>query len=324
MGWMRRAGAARVLRIAGTAIGLLLLLRGINVSQAAAVLGRADPRLELLAVGLTGIGMTCAIGAWATVAAATGASVRFPRLASWYLQGIFVGHVTPSGAGGDATRAARLSRAVGHGRGVASVAATRMATGLGVAFWGLVGAVLARVEFGVPVLVAASVYLAVMLTVWWLALASHRAARALPRSRSRALATCGRAVAPITEALHGLRATPGALGRCAGLAIAGWLLNILALQTFAAAVGVHQPPSVFAVAVPLSLLATLAPVTINGIGLREGVLVGLLVHLGEPAANAGALALLIDLQLVPFALIGAGLFVRSRRQVPATLAPATA
>ena len=314
MRWIRALARSRALRLTGTAVGLILLVHGINLGQAAAVLGHADARLELLGVALTGLGLACAVGAWGVVTRATGASVGFHRMASWYLQGIFVGHVTPSGAGGDATRAAGVSGAIGHGRGLASVAATRMAGGLSMAMLGFAGAVIAKVDFGVPIIIAAGVYLAVMLSTWWLALGAHRVTRALHASERRLILAAAHAITPITEALARFRQTPGALLRCVGLASAGWLLNIFALQTFAAAVGVHQPPSIFAVAVPISLIATLAPVAINGIGLREGVLIGLLVHLGESPARAGALALLVDLQLVPFALIGATLFFRAHRR----------
>jgi len=316
MRWIRAAARSRALRLTGTAVGLLLLVHGINLGQAAAVLGHADARLEVLGVGLTALGLACAVAAWAVVVRATGASIGYPLMASWYLQGIFIGHVTPSGAGGDATRAAGVSKAIGHGRGLASVAASRMAGGLAMALLGFVGAVVAAVDFGVPIIIGAGVYLAAMAAIWWLALGAHRVTRALHRTERRLISAAVHAVTPITEALARFRQTPWALLGCIALAAAGWLLNIFALQTFAAAVGVHQPPSVFAVAVPLSLIATLAPVAINGIGLREGVLIGLLVHLGESPARAGALALLIDLQLVPFALIGATLFFRAHRRNP--------
>jgi uncharacterized iron-regulated membrane protein len=53
----------------------------------------------------------------------------------------------------------------------------------------------------------------------------------------------------------------------------------------------------------------------NGLGLREGVLVGLLGHAGVNSAHAGALAVLVDLQMVPFALFGAVLWMRRRKVV---------
>jgi len=310
---------SRPLRFGVTGLGVLLLIHGVDLGQAASVLEHADVRFELMGVGLTALGVACAVAAWATVVRASGASIAIPRLASWYLQGVFIGHVTPSSAGGDATRATGVSRAIGHGRGLASLAASRMASGLSMAICGFIGALVANVDFGVPVILAAAAYLGLMLSIWWLALGAHRVMRLLARRNRRYISSAVRVVTPVTDALASFRETPGALFACVGLAIAGWLLNIFALQTFAVAVGVHQPPSIFAVVVPISLIATMMPVAINGIGLREGVLVGLLVHLGEGAARSGALAILIDLQLIPFAIIGAWLFIRSRRREPPAL-----
>jgi hypothetical protein len=65
MGWLRTAGRSRWLRVAGTGIGLLLLVRGINIGEAGASLAHADPRLELLGIVVTAAGLACAVGAWA-------------------------------------------------------------------------------------------------------------------------------------------------------------------------------------------------------------------------------------------------------------------
>jgi uncharacterized membrane protein YbhN (UPF0104 family) len=319
---LRWVGRSPVVRLVGTGVALLLLVQRVNLGRAMSALGHADPRLELLGVGLTGLGLLCEVVGWAAVINATGSGIALPRLASWYLQGIFVGQVTPSGAGGDAVRAMGASRAIGAGRGLASLAASRLATGLSVAACGLAGAVMAKVYFGIPVLIGAGAYLAMMLLVWWLALGAHGLTRRLGGSRRRPLAMLGRAAAPVTEALGRSRQRPGALAALVALALAGWILNIFALQTFAAAVGIHQPPAVFAVAFPISLIATAVPLAVNGIGLREGVLVGVLAHVGETAVRSGALALLIDVQLVPFALAGAALMLLARRAQGRPASPA--
>lgn len=308
----------------GSAAAVALLVHSIDVSQAASVLVHADARLLALGVALTALGLGLGVQAWASAVAATGAQVPVPRLASWYLQGVFVGHLTPSGVGGDATRAVTVSRHIGHGRGVASVAAARMATALSMAIWGLAGTLIAKLDFGVPLVVAAAGYLAAVLAGWALMLGVRRRPRRADDAGHRLLAPARRLAGPILDALTGVRSSHGALTRCIVLALGGWLLNLFALQTFAAAVGVHQPTAVFAVVIPLSLLATAAPVTLNGIGLREGVLVGLLVHLGSVAAHAAALALLIDVQLVPFAIAGAALFVATRRRRAAAMEAAPA
>ena len=54
------------------------------------------------------------------------------------------------------------------------------------------------------------------------------------------------------------------------------------------------------------------PLAVRGIGIREGVLVGMLAHLGIDPGHAIALAILLDLQLLPFALLG-GALVWTRR-----------
>ena len=84
-------------------------------------------------------------------------------------------------------------------------------------------------------------------------------------------------------------------------------------MVFSRAVGADVSWTLFAVAIPITLLATLTPFSLNGVGLREGVLVGLLAHAGVSSGHAGALSILIDLQMVPFALLGAVFWMRCRR-----------
>jgi uncharacterized iron-regulated membrane protein len=107
-------------------------------------------------------------------------------------------------------------------------------------------------------------------------------------------------------------------------------------MVFSRAVGADVSWTLFAVAIPVTLLATLTPFSLNGLGLREGVLVGLLAHAGVSSGHAGALSILIDLQMLPFALLGAVFWMRRRRgraaaaaaraaaDAPATVAPTAA
>jgi hypothetical protein len=52
-------------------------------------------------------------------------------------------------------------------------------------------------------------------------------------------------------------------------------------------------------------LATLLPVTVNGMGVREGVLVAMLARHGVDVHRAAVLAVLADLQALPIVLVGA-------------------
>jgi len=98
---------------------------------------------------------------------------------------------------------------------------------------------------------------------------------------------------------------------CGGV---GWALHLLAFAALAHAVGANIPVALFAVATPLSLVTTWAPISVNGIGLREGVMAGVLVHAGVTPSHAGAASLLVDVQMLPVACAGALLWVLSSRR----------
>jgi uncharacterized iron-regulated membrane protein len=99
--------------------------------------------------------------------------------------------------------------------------------------------------------------------------------------------------------------------------VASWGFNLLALTAMAHAVGISTDPEVFALVIPISLLGTLAPFSVNGLGLREGILVGLLAHDGIGTTQAASVSLLVDLQMVPFAVAGAVIWGLRRRNRPA-------
>lgn len=309
---LQALGRSPLVAVVGTAVGVLILIHSVDLPRAGNGLRHADADLLVLGTALTGVTVLTAVLGWGVLLHGIGHPIAYRLLASWYLQALFVGHVAPSGAAGDAVRVLRVGRVAGHGRALASLAATRMASALGMAVFGLAGAAVLHSAFGVPVLVAAAGYLACMLIAFVLALRLHGVTTFLRARSSRACQRAAHWCAPATESFEILRLNPSVLARCLAIHVAGWAVNLFALQVFAAAVGINAGWSVFAVAVPFSLLAATAPVTVRGIGLREGVLVGMLAHLGIDPGHAVALAIVLDLQLVPFALLGGALMWRRR------------
>jgi hypothetical protein len=79
------------------------------------------------------------------------------------------------------------------------------------------------------------------------------------------------------------------------------------MEAFSKALGYTISWEVFALALPVALLVTFIPISANGIGIREGVLVFLLVQFHVPLGIAAAMAIFVDFQLLPFAALGAGL-----------------
>lgn len=311
-------------RVVGTLGGIALLVHTVDWAGAGKSLSHADPKFMVAALGLTSLAVAASVVEWGVLlrtAPVTSGGHRhsilaWRRLSSSYLQSLFFAQVVPAGVGGDAMRAVEMGKSVGHGRLFASLAASRMAGMLGMACWGLAGAILLRTWLGSGIVAGAAVLAGVIMMIWGGALISDRL---VPR---RLLASGIWAVRKTVTGLHSLaegfasyRSHPHAVAQCLLVGAAGWGVNLLALDLAAKAIGVDLSWTVLAIAIPLTLLAALAPFSVNGLGVREGVLIGLLTHAGVSSGHAGALSLLIDLQMVPFAILGAFLWMRHRRKV---------
>ena len=83
---------------------------------------------------------------------------------------------------------------------------------------------------------------------------------------------------------------------------------------FALALHADVSWSVFALVLPIALLVTFIPISANGIGVREGLLVLLLVQAHVALSTATALSLFVDLQLLPFAVLGGLVYLVEHRR----------
>lgn len=310
-------------RVTGTVVGLAILAHTINIPQAIASLSRADPLWIAAALGLTMLAVAASVVEWGvllrTAGAHTGARpgggthpiLSWRRLSSSYLQSLFFTQMLPAGVGGDAMRTVEMGRQVGHGRVLASLAGSRMAGMLGMTCWGIAAAVFLRALLGTGVVVVIAALAVGVVLIWTLALSADRL---IPyRLLTRVSAAMSRGIRSFSEAFAGYRQHPHAVAQSLLVGAAGWGFNLLALSVAARAIGVDLSWTVLAVCIPITLLVALAPFSINGLGLREGVLVALLSRSGVSVAHAGEISLLIDLQMVPFAVLGAVLWTRHRR-----------
>ncbi|MBV8302332.1 MAG: flippase-like domain-containing protein [Candidatus Dormibacteraeota bacterium] len=321
----RRLLGSPWLRVAGTLGGIAVLVHTVDIPKAVASLGHADPRWILAFLGLSTVAVLASVVEWGVlIRTAVAHAPDHPALFGWrrlgsaYLQSLFFTQVIPAGVGGDALRTVEMGKHVGHSRVLASLAGSRMAGMLGMAIWGLAAAVVLRALLGTGTLMAVAGLAAGIVMIWLTALSSDRLH--LHQAAGRVSQALGRALHSFTDAFASYRRHPHAVAQSLLVGAAGWGINLFALEIAARAVGIDLSWTVFAVAVPLTLLAALAPFSVNGLGVREGVLVYFLAHYaGITAAHAGAISLLIDLQMVPFAVIGAALWLRHRRT--ATAAP---
>lgn len=309
-------------RIAGTAVGVLLLLHGVDVGGAVRSLAGVDPGWLLASILLTAVAYALSVVEWGVLLRAASDGVSWRRVGSWQVQSVFLGSVVPGGAGGDALRAVHASRVAGTSRGLASLLCSRMAGSCGMASWALLGALLLRAQFGWITVAAAAVLVSLIAVGWVVAMGAAPLVQRLHDCRHRAVHGVAALALPLTDALRWFRGHGDAICSSVVAGVLGWTVNLLSLAALAHAVGANVGPELFAVALPLSLLTTLVPFAVSGIGLREGVLVGLLVHAGVEPHRAAALAVLVDLQAVPVALCGAALWLGDR-SASRTRAPQT-
>jgi uncharacterized protein (TIRG00374 family) len=302
-------------RLAGTGLGVVLFLHAVDLGAAGGLLSHVSPWWTLLAIGLAALSVIASVLEWGVLLRGTGHGLDWPFLGSWYLKGLFVSQVLPAGVGGDAMRALRIGRITGHGPMVASLIGGRMAGTLGMSLWALAAAVLLRDILHVPVFAGFVAFAAFMLVAWVLALLAEHVRSRIPEHR-RVCHAVGRFLGPFTRTFASYRNRPRILAQSIAAGAIGWGLNLFSMEAFAIALGRNVPWSVFAVALPISLLATFVPISANGLGVREGVIFALLVNAHVSHGMATALTLFVDLQMIPFAVLGGMAFLLEHRLPP--------
>jgi uncharacterized protein (TIRG00374 family) len=290
-------------RLLGSAVAVLLFVHGVDLGAAIHLFQHIDGGWALLAIALATLSVAASVLEWGVFLRGTGHGLDWGFLGTWYLKGLFVNQVLPAGVGSDAMRALQMGRITGHGAMVASLVASRMAGTLGMALWGLCAAVLMHTVLDIPEFAGFVVFAAMMMVAWVLALIAERYRAKIPEHR-RFWHGFGRVLHPFTRTFDDYRCRPVILVQSIIAGTVGWGLNLFSMQAFSLALGGNVSWEVFAVALPIALLATFIPISANGLGVREGVLVLLLVRDGVSAPMATALALFVDLQLVPFAVLG--------------------
>ena len=115
-------------------------------------------------------------------------------------------------------------------------------------------------------------------------------------------------------ALRAILADAGLQLRVLALGVLFQTLVVLALWLIADTIGLEVALAALAVVVPLVLIATVAPISIAGFGVREGAFVGLLAEVGISAAEATVLSLLSAAGLAIASLPGAAWLAAPRER----------
>ncbi len=269
------------------------------------------------ALVVTFAGVVLSAARWSAVLSALGVHPPFRRLLSLYFAGQFMGNVLPSTIGGDALRVTRLSKDTGEGPTVfASVVLERLTGWLVLPVITLVGLAVnpglrdlgraSAVAFGVAT--GTLVLLAVVI------LLTTRRAEGI-EERLEHNEGWRRFTGAVRFGIHRLVHQPAATARI--LATGFTYQLILISSALMAARALNLPagagPTALLAFVPAVLTAQVLPISISGLGVREGLFVLFLNPLGVPRSQAVALGLLLYLLNLVVSLFGAPAFAVGHR-----------
>ncbi len=270
---------------------LALVLSTTGLSRIGDSLLHAAPAPILLALLLFLIGIVVRAARWRALLNALGIRLPFSRLVYLYFVGTFFNAFLPSGLGGDVIRVVELAQEAEAAAALGTVVVDRM-TGLMV----LLAMALAALPFG-----GALLPLETRLTIGGIALGGLVGGglvlqgawlRRLTRRLPGPLALSGEGLLARTYAAVtacGWRAVAQALGYSLVFNTLLVLLNYLA----AYAVGMRLALTYFVLFVPILSLTLMLPISIGGLGVREGVAVFLFTQAGVDQATAVAASLTV-------------------------------
>lgn len=248
---------------------------------------------------------------WAALARPLGFA-RSRRFFVWrFFEGSFFSLFLPSSIGGDVVKAIRVgdttSRRLLAG---CSLVADRLT---GVAALGVIcGAAVLATRYGLGLaatLAVGAALLAVVMAAFWICVGSLDRLLGLMPLPSSARAFLGR--------LLPYQQRPSLMVKAVGWSLLVQMGGAVAVGMLGRAVGVEQPVSVWFTVVPLLALAMVVPITVGGIGVREGGMQMLLAPHGVPKELALAIGVLWLATTILSGLIGGVLFLLDRKAAAA-------
>ncbi|HEX9700292.1 MAG TPA: lysylphosphatidylglycerol synthase transmembrane domain-containing protein [Acidobacteriota bacterium] len=271
--------------------------------------GAADAWLAL-AVAVMFVEQSLTALIWQRLLAARGLHVGVLEVLRIYYLSIFIGTWLPSSTGPDVLRAYYLARHVDGYDAVGSMLVLRFVSLLALGLFAVAGVGLVPAPLPPAALVLAWLLVAGSAGALLVGLteAPRRAATAIlqPLRLAGPAAVLGK----LHAALHAYRRAPGELAVATVLSLIVQLLRIVTIYLAARALGIEVPFAPYLVLVPVTTMITLVPISLAGLGVREGAFVYFFSRAGMSEAGAFSLSLLVfGLSLVLW-LVGAALYWR--------------
>jgi len=296
---------------------LFWILRNLDISTILLHLKGANWFWLGIAFAMFFLGYLITALRWRMLLRAQGISAPLGFLIKSFMVGIFFNNLLPSTIGGDAVRVYdswRLGNS--KSRATSVVMVDRLMGLVALAIYCLAtvlfaGELIQSIAVLPWLVMSAAVTLAAI--AWGIFLAPQPFFLEL-ENRSIALSpSLGRIVHKIGYALSPFRGKRSLLLRAFGLSLVLQMNVIIHFIIVTRALGIDVPPVAMFTIIPLSIFVMMLPITINGIGLREGIFVLFFAAYGVPTSAAVALAWVALGFIIIQGLLG-GLVFLSRRE----------
>jgi uncharacterized membrane protein YbhN (UPF0104 family) len=304
-----RAGWIRGLRFVVSAGLLALLVSKIDFADMVPQNRSLPGTLAFLLAGIALMGFSLVLAAWRWQRVLDVFDVHVPlrRLVSHYFAGQFVGNVLPSTVGGDVLRVTRSARDIGaRDVAFASVVLERLTGFVALPLLLLLG------FFADPDLFTApNAWIALAIggaTVGVLVIIIVVAGHPNVAGRFTEHENWMRYIGAIHVGIDRLRRDPRDAAAALGAAVAYQLVVVGAVYCAVHTIGLTVPNAAVLAYVPAVAMAQVLPISVGGLGLREGMLALLLHPLGAETGQAVAVGLLWYAMMLIVSLGGAPSF----------------
>lgn len=235
---------------------------------------------------------------WWLLLTHTHAAITFTRVIPSYYLGVLFNNFLPTGFGGDTVRILHM-RAHGVGmKSLVSASVVDRAVGFLTIFMvGMTGVLVTDVSYipGQAKSVLITVFLTGLLAAGWM-LSSHSGRLLESLSKKYRHTRIRGWILDVLNTCYSYRAEKKRIFLAMAISASGYALVILTYYLLGSGLGLALPITTYIMTVPVVFLVASLPISIGGLGIREGALVGMLVSAGadlQLAVNLSILYLIV-------------------------------
>ncbi len=301
------------------AVLLALLYRHVDFAKFKSALENLQWGWIPLIYALFLLNTTISSWKWKMLLAVDDVHVPLPRLLSSYLIATFFNLFMPSSIGGDAYRVVDTGKHGGSAKSFASVLADRLSGFLALAIWGLLFSAIGWSRLPDKRILWLPVIVFGLMGAMVFALVQRRMLVAVLNAlRIDRLAKLNVFIHRVLDSIARYHGDSRLMAKVFSISMLFQILAITIIFCISKSLGWQIPYIYFCIFVPLITLGEALPISIFGIGVRDGLYVFFFTQAGATREQALSMALVYVLITLVYSMSGGVLFLLRRPSAPAT------